>query len=219
MAEAIKDQLIKTGGVVRGYLGVVIQDLTQDLANSFGLENQKGVLVSQVAEDSPAEKAGFAQGDVIVEFDGKPVENAGPFRNDVALRAPGTKAEVTVLRNGKRKTLTVTIGTLPDSEIAEAGVSKRLEAMGLAVESITPELYRQFDLQDRKGVVVTAVKPGSAAAMAGINPGAVILEVNRKSVDDAAAFEKAVAATPENSAVLLLIKDGQYTRYVALAAD
>jgi len=219
MVKAIKDQLIQSGSVTRGYLGVVIQDLTPELAKSFGLKDSKGILVSQVSEDSPAEKAGLKQGDVIVEFAGKPVGKVGAFRNRVALKAPGSKEELTVLRSGKRKTVSITIGKLPEGELAAAGIPHSLEKLGLTVQTLTPELARQFGIQGEKGVVVTQVTPGSDAALAGINPGAVILEVNRKPVSNAEEFKRAVAQTPEKGVVLLLIKDGQYSRYVALKTE
>jgi serine protease Do len=219
MAKAIKDQLIQTGSVTRGYLGIVIQDLTPELAKSFGLKDNQGILVSQVSEDSPAAKAGLKQGDVIVEFAGKPVEKVGAFRNGVALKAPGSKEELTVLRSGKRKTFSITIGKLPDGELADAGTPHSLEKLGLTVQTLTPELARQFGFQVEKGVVVTQVTPGSEAALAGINPGAVILEVNRKPVSNTEEFKRAVAQTPEKGVVLLLIKDGQYSRYVALKTE
>ena len=219
MAKAIKDQLIQTGSVTRGYLGIVIQDLTPELAKSFGLKDHQGILVAQVSEDSPAEKAGLKQGDVIVEFDGKPVEKVGPFRNHIALKAPDSKEKITVLRNGERKTLSITIGKLPDGELAAVGTPHSLEKLGLTVQTLTPDLARQFGFQGEKGVVVTQVTPGSAAALAGINPGAVILEVNRKPVSNTEEFKRAVAQTPEKGAVLLLIKDGQYSRYVAVKAE
>jgi serine protease Do len=219
MAKAIKDQLIQTGSVTRGYLGIDIQDLTQELAKSFGLKDHQGILLAQVSENSPAEKAGLKQGDVIIEFAGKPIGKVGAFRNRVALKAPGSKVKIIVLRNGKRKTLSITIGKLPDGELAAAGTPRNLEKLGLTVQTLTPNLARQFGIQGEKGVVVTQVTPDSLAALAGINPGAVILEVNRKPVSNTEEFKRVVAQTPEKGTVLLLIKDGQYSRYVALKTE
>ena len=219
MAKAIKEQLIQTGSVTRGYLGIVIQDLTPELAKSFKLKNQQGILVAQVSEDSPADKAGLKQGDVIVAFAGKPVEKVGSFRNHVALRKPGSKENITVLRDGKRETFSITIGKLPDGELATVGTPHNLEKLGLTVQTLTPDLARQLGIQPEKGVVVAQVAPGSVAALAGINPGAVILEVNRKPVSNAEEFRRAVAQTPKKGTVLLLVKDGQYSRYVALKTE
>ncbi|MCG6910602.1 MAG: DegQ family serine endoprotease [Deltaproteobacteria bacterium] len=219
MARSIKDQLIKTGTVVRGYLGVAIQELTPDLAKSFGMNDQKGILVAQVSKDTPAEDAGLKQGDVIIEFDGKSVDQVGAFRNQVALEMPGTRVNVTVLRNGKREQLSVTIGKLPDKETAVAANPHNLEKIGMTVQNITPELAQQFGLEKKKGVIITDVAPGSVAALANVRPGGIILEVNRTPVEDLKAFKKAIADVSENGVVLLLIQEGEYTRYVALKTE
>jgi serine protease Do len=219
MAKSIKDQLIQTGSVVRGYLGIIIQNLTPELAKSFGMNDQKGILVAQVSEDSPAEKAGIKQGDVIIEFDGKPVEQVGPFRNEVALKIPGSNMNITILRNGERKVLSVTMGKLPDKEASITGRPHNLEKLGMTVQNLTPELARQFGLEGKKGVVVTNVAPDSLAAVANIKPGGIILEVNRKPVENMEEFKKAIAEVPDNSAVLLLVQEGEYARYVALKTD
>ena len=219
MAKSIKDQLIKTGSVVRGYLGVVIQDLTPKLAESFGIKDRKGILVAQVSKDSPADKAGMRQGDVIVEFDGKAVNQVGPFRNEVALKAPGSVVKITVLRNGKREVLPVTIGRLPDQKVAAAESPHNLEKLGMAVRDLTPELAGKLGIKAKSGVVITEVSPGSAAAMASIKPGNIILEVNRVRVENVDELEKAIAKVPKDSAVLLLIQEGEFARYVALQAD
>jgi serine protease Do len=219
MARSIKDQLIQSGSVVRGYLGINLQELTPDLAKSFGMKDNKGILIAQVSEGSPAEKAGIKQGDVIIEFNGKPVGPVGSFRNEVALCSPGSKENITVLRNGERKVLTVTVGKLTDKEVAMAGSSHNLEKLGMTVQNLTPELASQFGLDGKKGVVVTQVAQDSAAALAGINPGAMIREVNRKPVENMKDFKKALAEVPENSPVLLLVQEGEYARYVALTTD
>ena len=219
MAKTIKDQLIQTGSVTRGYIGIVMQDLTLELAKSFGLEDHQGILVSQVVEDSPAEKAELKQGDVIVEFAGKPVDEIGSFRNLVALKTPGSKEKIIVLRNGKPNNLSITIGKLPDNELAVDGKSHNINKLGLTVQTLTPELALQFGIQGEKGVVVTQVTPGSAAATDGINPGAVILEVNRKPVSNTDEFKRVVNQALEKGVVVLLIKDGQYSRYVAFKAE
>jgi len=181
MIKSIKKQLIETGSVTRGYLGIVIQDLTPDLAKSFGLDLHKGVLVADVSKNSPAEHAGLKQGDVIIEFNGKAVERVGSFRNRVALNAPGSSKSITVLHKGERRTLTVTIGRLPEGEqqASSSGAPQTLDKLGFTVQTLTPDLARQFDLKDQKGVIITRVRAGSAAAMAGIRPGTVIQEVNR----------------------------------------
>jgi len=216
MAKAIKDQLIRTGSVTRGYLGIVIQDLTPDLAKSFGLNDHKGILVAEVTEDSPAEKAGLRQGDVIVEFDGKPVKEVGAFRNRVSLEAPGTKEMVTVLRDGKRQTLTVTIGKLPDSGLTTSTESHTPDKLGLTVQTLSPDLAERFGYQGEEGVVVAQVNPGSVAELAGIQTGMLIQEVNRKQIHSVNEFKQAIKEGGNKKSVLLLIKDDKYSRYVVL---
>ncbi len=216
MVKAIWDQLIKHGSVIRGYLGIVIQELTPDLAKTFGLDGRKGILVAQVSEGSPAEKAGLKQGDVIVEFDGKPVERMGAFRNHVSLKEPGTKEKLTVLRDGKPKTLTVTIGKLPASGPAAGAPSHSWQKLGITVKTLTRELAERFGYQGETGVIVTQVTPGSVAEMAGIRSGTLIKEVNRKLINNVDEFEQAIKQSATKGAVLLLIKDGKIVRYVAL---
>ena len=214
MAKTIMNQLIDNGKVTRGYLGIVIQDLTPDLAQSFKLGNVKGILVAQVTSDSPAEKAGVESGDVITRLDGQPVEKISEFRNKVSLTAPGTQVDLTVLRHGKEKAIDVKIGELTDDvQVAENGSFKSSD-LGLEVQTLTPELSQQFNIQDDHGVVVTRVESGSTAEWAGIHPGALILEVNREPVRDAESFRQAVAHS--EGTVLLLVKEGQMSRYVAL---
>jgi len=216
MVKAIRDQLIEHGHVTRGYLGIAIQDLTPDLAKTFELENQKGILVAEVTEDSPADKAGLKAGDVIVEMNGKPVSRVSSFRNRVSLTPPGTKIKLTVFRDGKQKTLSVKVGKMPEGGLAAGGPSHALEQLGLTVRTLTRELARQYGYWGETGVLVTAVEAGSVAELAGIRAGMLIKEVNRKRVKTAEQFRQALEETPAHGVVLLLVKDGKYSHYVAL---
>jgi serine protease Do len=217
LAKSIADQLIEKGEVTRGFLGIVIQNLTADLAESFDLEQGRGILVAQVAEDSPARRAGLRQGDVIVAYRGEPVKDIGRFRNRVALTAPGTQAELTIVRNGKERTVTVTIGELTEDEVIAQGSAQSSAEIGLTVQSLTPDLAAQLDAEPGEGVVVTKVAAGSIAARAGIEPGTLILQVNRKDVNNAAEFRDAVEDASKNKSLLLLIRKGDLQRYVALS--
>lgn len=218
MAKAIKDQLIKTGSVTRGYLGIMIQDLTPELAESFGLGDQKGVLIAKVAEDSPAEKAGLKQGDVIVKFDGEPVKNVGAFRNSVSLKSPETKVDVTVLRNGKSRSLKVTIGKLSDDNmVAGTKSAHKSDQLGITVQTLTPDLAEQFGYQGETGVVITQVNPGSVAAQAGLQTGNLVQEVNRVQVHNVDEFRQALAQSEKTDSVLLYVRDGEYSRYIVLS--
>ncbi len=216
LAMAVADQLIEKGEVVRGYLGVVIQQMTSDLADSFGLQPGEGVLVAQVTDGSPAAQAGLQQGDVIVSYKGGKVTDVGEFRNRVALTPPGTRADLVILREGEKKPLKVVIGKLnKDQQIAQAPLQDA-EELGLVVQTLTPALARQFHIPVAKGVVVTEVAPGSVAAMAGIRPGTVILQVNRKRVKTAAEFVKAIQQSKAKKRVLLLIRQGNMQRFITL---
>lgn len=218
MIKTIKDQLIDSGEVNRGFLGIVIQDLTSDLAESFGLNNQNGIVVSQVTDDSPAERSGLKQGDVIVEFDGETVAEVGAFRNQVAMDEPGSTHNIKILRNGKQKSLSVTIGKLPAGEsIASSGSSQYLDKLGLTLQNLTPSIAQQLGLEESDtGVVVTQIAPGSVADMAGIKTGFLIQQVNHQPVSNIEEFRKAVTETGKNGSVLLLVKNGQYSSFLVL---
>ncbi|AEJ00089.1 protease Do [Nitrosomonas sp. Is79A3] len=218
LVERIANQLIEKGEVVRGYLGIMIQPLTADLAKSFDLKNDKGILIAQVTKNSPAEKAGLKAGDVIVSYQGRLVSEIGEFRNQVALAQPGSKVEFDIIRDGKQRTVSVKIEKLTDNKLAEQESSKSQssEKLGITVQTITADLAHQFEVKPGEGVIVTEIAPGSIAAMAGINRGSVILEVNRKAVNTAAEFNRAVKSSANNK-VLLLIRENDVSRYVVLS--
>ncbi|MET0026026.1 MAG: DegQ family serine endoprotease [Candidatus Thiodiazotropha sp.] len=216
LARAIANQLIERGSVTRGFLGIVIQQLTPELAESFAIEPGQGILVAQVSEDSPASRAGIKQGDVILNYQGKPVSSVGNFRNQVALTPPGESAQLGILRDGKSMQLDVSIGELTqDKRIAQNG-TQTADELGLTVQTLTPELADQFGARAGEGVVVSEVRPGSIAALAGIDPGTVILQANRRSLSSAAEFEQAVNQSRGQKRILLLIRKGGMQRYLAL---
>ena len=217
LARSIAEQLIDNGEVVRGYLGVVIQHLTADLADSFEIEQTGGILVAQVTDDSPAQKAGLKVGDVIVGYQGKPVKDIGNFRNRVSLTPPGSRESLAIIRDGERREIKVTIGKLGDQQLMAEAPAESADELGLSVQTLTPQLAQQFDTKAGEGVVVTQVRPASVAAMAGIKTGDVILQVNRKPIDNAASFNRAVGESRGDKRVLLLIASGKAQRYVVLS--
>ena len=217
LANAIANQLIEQGEVTRGFLGIVIQPLTAELAESFGMQQGEGILIAQVTEDSPAGKAGLRQGDVIVAFRGEPVTDVGNFRNRVALTPPGSSQELTIVREGQRQTLDVTIGTLNADALASSSPTQTSAELGLTLQTLTPQLAEQFGGQPGEGVLVTEVKPGSIAAVAGIEPGTLILQVNREWVKSVADFQQAVKAGRETGRVLLLVRKDDMQRFVVLS--
>jgi serine protease Do len=219
MVKNIKDQLITHGEVSRGYLGVGIQDLDKDLVESFGLSGTEGVLVAEVAKDSPAAKAGIRQGDVIVEFNGNKVKDVGQFRNMVSLTLPETKVKLTVITDGKKKVLTATLEALDKAQISRAVESKIMNKLGFTVQDLSKEMANRFGYNTLQGVLISQVVPGSPAHLAGIQPGLLILEVNRRKVKNAKDFNTALADSVKSKKVLLLITDGHHARYVILNID
>ncbi|MFW6093008.1 MAG: DegQ family serine endoprotease [Pseudomonadota bacterium] len=214
LAGSIASQLITDGSVTRGFLGVAIQDLTPELAESFDIDRNEGILVAEVSQDSPAAEAGIQGGDVIVAYEGREVSNAGDFRNRVALTQPGTETSLTVLRDGERRELSVTIGTLSESSLAQQSTGTSRE-VGLAVEDVTPEIAERLGIRPGQGVVVAEVAPGSPADAAGLGPGAVILEVNRAPVTNVDEFYQALENSP-NQRALLLVRSRDAQVYVVM---
>ena len=214
MAREIVTQLKERGKVTRGWLGVMIQEVTKELADSFGLKEPRGALISDVVEGGPAEKAGLKRGDIIIEFDGVKIQKMNQLPRIVAEHSPGSKVKVVVLRDGKEKTFTVTLGELKEEELSgEARIEKDL---GLTVQEITPELRKHLNLDTDSGVVVSGVEPGSPAAQAGIRRGDVILEVNQREVRGLDDYREALEAAKGKESVLFLVKRGAGTLYVVV---
>jgi len=217
MAKAISKELIDTGKVVRGFLGVANpQTLTPEMAAVLGLEDTFGVLIPQVIKDSAAEKAGLKHNDIIVELNGQPLEKASELLNRIAALKPGTKVKMVVIRDGKRKTLTVKLGKRPPQvEIASAPPDV-LELLGLTVKDLTDELAERLGYEDLTGVLVSRVEPGSPAARESITAGMLIMEVNQTQVKNTKEFNKAIEKAKEKGSVLLLIRNEDYTRFKLL---
>jgi serine protease Do len=223
MARSIVEQLTKSGKVIRGWMGVSIQELSTELASQFGVPDLKGVLVSDVLDDSPARRAGFERGDVIVEYDGKPVENPTQLRNMVAQTVIGRKVSVKFIRDKRPRTLDITIAEQPKT-VAQGGSEESGESVSPAgaladvtVGELTPDLASRFNLSSgEKGVVVVRVKPGGSAEEAGVREGDLILEVNRQAVTNLKTYEKATAKLGKDQSVLLLIKRQGRTTYLTL---
>lgn len=216
VAKTIYKQLKENGHVTRGYLGVAIQQLTPSLAQYFHLTQGKGILVAEVSKDSPAEKAGLKQGDVIMRIDDKPAENLTDFRNYIAMLAPGSKAQLVVMRNGKEEKLTVTIGKAQVETKQKATTPETGIDIGLRVQNLTDDIASQLGYQGQKGVVITSVTPGSRADEAGLQAGELITQVDQQPVTSVEDFQAKVKKAVEKGTVLFLIKSKQYTGYVVI---
>jgi serine protease Do len=216
MAKIIYEQLRNKGHVTRGFLGIVIQQITPDLAKYFHLTSNKGILVSEVSKDSPAEKAGIKQGDVITAINGHPTEKIAEFRNYVAMQAPGTKAELTIIRNGKEEKLALTIGEAPSSAKQKVVGAEEGSKIGLTVQNLTDELAASLGYKGLHGVVITQVDPGSPADEAGLKSGMLIMQVNQKPVENVDEFQAEVKTAAEKGSILLLVRSKNYTEYLVI---
>ncbi len=216
MAKAVMDNLINKGKVVRGWLGVSIQPVTPDLAKQFEIKDDKGALVADVVEEGPAEKAGIQRGDVVVEFDGKEVNDPSSLRNSVAGTPPGKKVTVKIMRDGKMQTVDVAIAELPaDLQKLRGGFDNLLK--GVAVQGLTPELKKNLDVPKRiTGVVVTDIDEGSPAAGL-LLTNDVIIEVNRKRIGSSKDYEAVVSKIKSGQDVLLLVFRNGSTTYLSLS--
>jgi serine protease Do len=215
MAKEIAPQLQEKGHVTRGWLGVSIQEVTPQLAKSFGLKEKKGALVAQVISNSPAEKAGIEQGDVILEFDGKEISDSKDLPRIVASTPVGKSVTIKLSRNGKVIDREAKLGEMEEkAEVAKTPSSHK--SLGITVQNLTPEIAKGLGLKKETGVVVTGVEPGSAAANAGLQTGDVIQEVNRKPVKNVEDFSQKVEKAKGRDNVLLLIQRGQNNLFAAV---
>jgi serine protease Do len=217
MAHNVMNQIVEHGKVVRGYLGVHIQDVTPSLAHQFGLNQGGGVLIGDVSPDTPAAKAGLKKGDVVLELNGQPIEAANQLQVQISQMAPGSSAKMKIWRDGKSQDVTVNLGELPEQAEKE-GPGENSEGVleGVEVQNVTPDLAQQLQLPaGTKGVVVTQVDPSSAAASVGLDRGMVIQEVNRKPVNNVDEYKRALAGS-NNQPVLLLVNQGGVTRYLVV---
>ena len=221
MAKRVAQDLRTTGKVTRGYLGVSLQPLTSDLASSFGVKDNKGALVSDVGADSPAGRAGVKSGDVILEFNGKKVDDPSALARAVAAAKPGETGKLVVWRDRKAHNVEVKLGEMPADRTAAApgapggGRSTPASELGLTVQPVTPEIAKELQLKDPSGVVVSRVDPASAAAQAGIERGDVITEIDRKPVKSVDDFEKATAGARGKSVLFRVQREGS-ALYIAM---
>ena len=220
MAKPVMDQILAHGKVIRGYLGVHIQDFSPELAKSFNFNQSGGVLIGDVSANTPAANAGLKKGDVIVKLNGQAESDSNDLRNTISQMSPGTQVKLDIWRDGKVQPFTVTLGELPkDKETTESSDdSSSGEIQGIDVQDLTPEISQQLNLPSgTHGVVVTSVDPASAAAAAGINRGDLIQEINHKPVTSASQYKQLMSGA-SGQPILLLINRGGITSFVVVEA-
>jgi len=215
LAKNIASQLREKGKVVRGWIGVTIQRVTPEIAQSFGLKESKGALVSDVVPEGPAQKAGMKRGDVIVTFNGKDIKNSTDLPRIVAETPVGKTVDVKIIRDKKEMVIKITIEEMTEKRMAESRIHP-VSDLGMRIENITPALRNELGIKDRSGVVVTNVVPGSAADDAGIQPGDVIKEVNHHQIRNLNEYDSATGRTEESKPLLFLIKRGSQTFYISI---
>jgi serine protease Do len=219
MAKAVMASLIQKGKVIRGWLGVTIQNLTPELAKQFDLKNENGVLIGDIVEGSPAEKAGLQRGDVIVEFAGKKIEDPNQIRNMVANIEPGKNVEVTIIRNNQEMKKKITVTELP-SEMQKPSTGEFENLLkGVTVQDITPELYDKFSIPKKiTGAIITNIPEDSPAAGVLVQ-GDIVQEINRVKISNIKDYEKVVSRIKSGTDILLLIYRGRTSIYITLSGN
>lgn len=221
VAIEVADQLKATGKVTRGWLGIAIQEITRELADSFGLKNTNGALVAGVEKGSPAEKGGLEPGDIILKFNGKQIITSSDLPRAVAATKPGQMSAVEILRKGAPRTLNIPVGEMPNAEDEEAAVSPKAPAkaeanrIGLVLRDLTPQQKKR--LNDKNGLLVLEAQ--GIAAQAGIRRGDVILGLNNSEVQNVEQFNKQLAAVPSGKTVALLVQRGENTLYLPIKVN
>ena len=219
MAKSVMPQLKERGKVIRGWLGVSIQVVTQEIKEKFGLKTEEGALVGEVTKGSPADKGGLKRGDVIISFDRKKIKAMNILPSIVAETTVGKKVEIIVIRKGKEKRLTITVGELEEDTKMAATIPKIEEGFGLSVQELTPELAESLSLKGEKGVVVSGIKKGSPASEAGLQRGDLIQEIEHEPVENIDDFKRIMQESSSKKQILIVIKHRGHSRYVVLKRE
>ncbi len=219
MAKSIEQQLRKSGKVTRGWLGILIQDVNEELAKSFGGKAGGGALISEVTEGSPAQKSGLLQGDIVTAINGEPVSNVADLRNRIAMTPPNTELKLRVLRDGQEKDVMVNVGEQPADMASMAkkmGGAASLSELGLSLQDLTKEVAEQFGYSKDQGVLIADVEADSAAAELGLQAGMLIEEVNRTRVRNLKELQQALKKSNNPKQVLLRVRSGEQSQYVVM---
>ena len=216
MAKHVVEQLREKGRVVRGWLGVIVQTVTPELAESFGLKQKTGALVADIEEGGPADKGGIKKGDIILKFDGKEIGEMSKLPLIVAETEIGKKVEVAILRNGKDITKEVTVGELKEGGEYALAEEEGGKDVGMEVSNLSRELARKYGITETGGVLVTYVEGNSPADEAGIREGDVILEINREPIEDVDEYYGAIRKAGKGDKILLWVRRGRSSQYVVV---
>lgn len=218
MAHSVMDQIVTHGKVVRGFLGLVPQDVTPQIAKQFGLSEPGGALIAEVSPDTPASRAGLKRGDVILKVNGEPISSANDLRLRISQTAPGTNVKLAISHDGKPQDVSLTLGEYRDEKEANAGSGENSEGalQGIHVQELTSDIAEQMNLPaGTRGVVVSDIDPASSASSADVQRGDVIQEVNHKPVSGIEQYKQALAGAGDQP-VLLLVNRGGTTHYVVV---
>lgn len=216
MAKHVMDEILSNGKVTHGFLGIALQSMDYNLAQSFGLDKVEGALVANVVKNSAADKAGIQVEDIILKYNDRQVKNAAALRNAILMMKPGTELNLTVLRKEKMIQVPIKVGDAKEDAIA---LNSGKNQLGIEVENLTPELAHTLGYTQEQGVVITQIDSNSAARLAGLKKGALVMGVNRKKVENVEQFNAALKETAEGRPVLLQIKQGESYIFVSLREE
>ena len=217
LAEKVTSDILEKGRVIRGWLGVGIQNISPDLAKNFNIDKSEGVIVTEIMKDSPAEKAGIKVEDIILAINSEKIKNVTQLTTKIGSTDPGTKINLKILRGGDEKTISITIGEFPADEPQAKAEKKSIQNLGFSVSDLTPAIQRQYDISDDEGIVITRVDQTSDAYRAGLREGDLILKLNRKSVNSSDEFYNALQEVESDQPIALYIKRGDQKLFVAFS--
>jgi serine protease Do len=208
--------LIENGRVIRGYLGVQIQEVDYEIARSLGLKEVAGALIADVVEDTPADKAGLKTGDLVLKVDGKKIHTSSELRNTISARRPGDKVTLMLVRDGKEKNIDVTLEELPENLNQSMESRTVQDGPGFSVQDLDKNLAARYGIKKDEGVIITEVQPGSEAAKKGLRPGDIIIRVGDEEISSVREFDKAFEKYDKGDTVLLLVQRKNLKLFVAL---
>lgn len=216
MAKHIMQQIIDNGSVKRGHLGIYLQPIDKEMAEALDLKSTDGVLVAEVVKDSAADKVGIKQGDIIIAYNDTTIKNGNTFRKDISLLKPADKIKLTIIRDGKKKTLNVTLGDSPDAYLT-ANKSIELGIDVANIKDISPDILKKWKYSDNiEGVIITSIKNKSLAQRSGLTPGMIIMQINHKKITSTKDFNEALKDIDKRRHILILVKYQNITKFVTI---